>query len=206
MLDQLRKNLIHKRIEFVAQSTPLDTIVGQLYDQILIAINKISSESKSDINTIAFYWPIQHEPDLRSFLIEWRQQSPNHRLCLPVVTKNLPLKFYEWVPHETILVESFNSIMEPTNSTELSPDLIIAPCVGWQDSNAKLWRIGFGGGYYDRTLGNLHLRGLFPWHIGIAFDCQEVVLSDWQPQSLDQPLDALVTESRCLFNLNSKRF
>jgi 5,10-methenyltetrahydrofolate synthetase len=136
---------------------------------------------------IAVYWPIRGEPDLRSLWAQWSAQGAV--LALPVVDAQArPLRFVRWTPGERLNPGRYG-IPEP-QGTELSePQLIIAPCVGFDDDG---YRLGYGGGYYDRTLARWALPDrLRPLVLGVAWN--EARLCDFKPEATDIAMDAVIT-------------
>jgi 5-formyltetrahydrofolate cyclo-ligase len=75
----------------------------------------------------------------------------------------------------------------------------LIPCVGWSQSKVgdknHHWRLGYGGGYFDRTLAQLRKAKPNLLCIGIGFDWQKLDDAQWQAQTHDEPLDAMLTES-----------
>lgn len=110
------------------------------------------------------------------------------RLCTPVIiAAGHPLKFREWSPDSIMEDGSFGAKI-PASGEWLTPDLVIAPLVGWDRQGGRL---GYGGGFYDRTLEGLRAHRPTP-AIGFAYAAQEVPRA---PQErTDQPLDMIVTE------------
>lgn len=133
---------------------------------------------------VGFCWPIQNEPDIRPALAYWRDLGV--RGALPVVsTAGSPLKFRAWTP-ETPLVNDLHGIPTPAAGEWLTPDRLIVPLNAF---DAAGYRLGYGGGYFDRTLASLNPR---PLSIGVGYELNRV--ASIRPQSHDQPLDWLVTE------------
>lgn len=111
------------------------------------------------------------------------------RLCVPVIPgRGVPLEFREWHPGCTLVAGPFGALI-PEGGAELIPDTLIVPLLAF---DATLNRLGYGGGYYDRTLQRLRAAGPVR-AIGFAFAAQEVPSLPIEPT--DQPLDALVTEN-----------
>jgi 5,10-methenyltetrahydrofolate synthetase len=152
------------------------------------------------IQQIGFYYPIRGEPDLRNGLLSWQRSAPDRVLALPVTKAQEPLKFCLW-NENTATSPGYADIPEPIHSSVVEVDAIIAPCVGWKRSNGRFWRLGYGGGFYDRTLHSLHQKKKSPVLIGIGFDEFMLQDDDWAPQHHDWPLDAIVTES--FYNLSN---
>ncbi len=133
---------------------------------------------------ISFYWPFLGEPDLRGWMTS---ASASGATCLlPVVTeKRRPLTFRSWRVGEE-LEQGVLNIPVPRHGEERRPDIVIAPVVGF---DAQCYRLGFGGGYFDRTLAALDPP---PIKIGVGFDFQEI--ESIRPQAHDIPMDAIVTD------------
>ncbi|MDG4647466.1 5-formyltetrahydrofolate cyclo-ligase [Roseibacterium sp. SDUM158017] len=116
------------------------------------------------------------------------------RICVPVIVdRGLPLDFREWRPGVEMAEGPFGAMI-PQTGKWLTPDTLIVPLVAF---DRRLNRLGYGGGFYDRTLARL--RGAAPRAgaspvraIGFAFAAQEV--HELPADATDQPLDALVTE------------
>lgn len=134
--------------------------------------------------TIACYWPIRGEPDLRG-LIE-RLTERGGRCALPVVVDRAgPLVFRAWAPGEK-LERGVWGIPVPANGEPVTPDVVISPVVAF---DRECYRLGNGGGYYDRTLAALPER---PRLIGVGYAHAQVPTI--YPQPHDIPMDAIVTE------------
>ena len=119
-----------------------------------------------------------------------RLADAGHRLCLPVMEgKGKPLVFRAWAPGEP-LAETMWGIREPLpEAPVLEPDVVLGPLLAFDSEG---YRLGYGGGFYDRTLARL--RAIKPIvSIGIAFDEQRV---DAVPhEDYDQRLDWVLTPS-----------
>lgn len=138
---------------------------------------------------IAGYWPLAGEMDPRPLMA--RLAACGHSICLPVVIGDgEPLVFRAWQTGDQLERKGFG-VMEPhARQSDCQPSLLLVPLLG---CDRRGNRLGFGKGYYDYTLAAL--RATQPVRaVGLAFDCQ--VVADLPVQSHDQPLDALVTESR----------
>jgi 5-formyltetrahydrofolate cyclo-ligase len=139
-------------------------------------------------SSIGLYWPIKHEINLLSWAQALAEQS-GVVLCLPVVIKRqAPLEYWRWQQGEP-LGRGIWDIPIPARRDVVLPDLMLAPLVGFDRDN---YRLGYGGGYFDRTLASLAQR---PAVIGIGYAFS--VLDSIFPQSHDIPMDAVVTEQRC---------
>ena len=136
--------------------------------------------------TLSGYWPIKGEPDLRPLLAHLHNSGVI--IALPVVeTKAAPLAFRRWTPGMKMIRGDWNIPVPPPEVEALTPDIALAPLVGWTTDG---YRLGYGGGYFDRTLATLAPR---PFTIGIGFDSAR--LATIFPQPHDIPLDAILTEA-----------
>ena len=135
---------------------------------------------------VGFYWPFKGEYDVRR--IARQLHARGTRLALPVVIeKNRPLEFRAWTP-DAKLVPGIWNIPVPADGAVVEPDALLVPLVGFDDEG---YRLGYGGGYYDRTLAS---RPRKPLTIGVGFELSE--LPTIHPQPHDIPMDAIVTEAR----------
>lgn len=134
---------------------------------------------------IGLWWPLAGEPDPRGIFDELIARG--WTIALPrVVARDRPLAFGRWRPG-IAMAEQAHRVMVPEPFEPVRPALVVAPCVGFDPSG---WRLGYGGGYYDRTLAALDVPAA-----GAAYDCCEVAL---EPESHDRRLQVIVTESRLL--------
>jgi len=135
------------------------------------------------------YWPIKGEPDLRPLLTAVHEKGAT--VALPVVeTRAAPLVFRRWTPRTRMVRGIWNIPVPPPESGALTPDIALAPCLGW---DGGCYRLGWGGGYFDRTLAVLSPR---PFVIGIALAAAR--LQTIYPQPHDIALDLIVTEEGVL--------
>lgn len=134
---------------------------------------------------VAFCWPIKHEPDVRAIVPHWAGSGT--QAALPVVVgEDTPLAFRHWAP-DTLLAPDRYGIPTPTAGEWMIPDLILLPLNGFDGAG---YRLGYGGGYFDRTLAALTPR---PLAVGVGFEINR--LPSIRPESHDQRLDWLVTEN-----------
>jgi len=107
------------------------------------------------------------------------------RIALPVaVALRQPLRFREWRPGSTMARGLWN-IPHPADGTEVVPDVLLAPVVGFDAAN---YRLGYGGGFFDRTLAQL---GGAPLVFGVGYP--EAAIPTIYPQAHDIPMRAIVT-------------
>jgi 5-formyltetrahydrofolate cyclo-ligase len=133
---------------------------------------------------VSLYWPLRGEPDLRGWLASILQRGA---ICaLPVVAqKNAPLVFHRWRPGEK-LVRGFWNIPVPEKEEAVTPDIALAPVVGFDERG---YRLGYGGGYFDRTLAVLP-----PTRRVIGVGYSAFAIATIYPLPHDIPMDAIVTE------------
>lgn len=142
---------------------------------------------------IAGYMPIRTEIDPLPAMAALH--AGGARICVPVIAgAGQPLDFREWTPGCALLEGPFKAMI-PAEGDWLTPDTLIVPLVGF---DRTLNRLGYGGGFYDRTLARLRAAGEAR-AIGYAFAAQE--LPHIPAEVTDEPLDALVTEQGCLERL-----
>jgi 5,10-methenyltetrahydrofolate synthetase len=138
--------------------------------------------------TLAFCAPVRGEFDVRplaSLLIGRRWQA-----AMPVVVAlAAPMRFHSWTPTSEMDTDRYG-IPIPRNGTELVPDIVLLPLLAF---DAQGFRLGYGGGYFDRTLAAMVPR---PLAIGVGFELGRV--PDIRPQPHDIPLAAVVTEAGVL--------
>ena len=133
---------------------------------------------------LAFCWPIRGEYDARHLARTLRERGALTALPV-VVAKKTPLIFREWHPG-VALAEGPLSIPYPVESREVRPDHVLLPMNGWDEAG---YRLGYGAGYFDRTLAALTKR---PKVIGVSYEIAR--MPTIHPQSWDIPMDWVVTE------------
>ena len=117
--------------------------------------------------TIAGYYPSNYEVNILKFLEEAAKKK--FRIALPVVKSSSNMCFKLWIFKEPLYVNNFG-ILEPKNSkTEIVPDLILVPLVAFDN---QLNRIGYGKGYYDRSLEKIKKINKNTISLGIAYSFQ----------------------------------
>ena len=133
---------------------------------------------------IGFYWPFKGEYDPRPLVRDLH--SRGWQLALPVVIeKAQPLVFRAWQPGVRMSRGIWN-IPVPAEGDPVIPDVLLVPLVGFDNQG---YRLGYGGGYYDRTLAAARIR---PRTIGIGYEACRI--RTIHPQSHDIPMSTIVTE------------
>ena len=204
-LKTLRNRLLRERTAYAQGSSASSTS-----QEVVVALNRALATELQSLGSIALYWPIQQEIDLRPCLISWVKAMHGRQLALPVMRADKQLDFYTWQDGDA-LVSQQHGISEPNpndpKNKSIEPDCILIPCVGWSWSgNAHrdplqmhYWRLGYGGGYFDRTLASLRTTKPNIVCIGVGYDWQQLNPNQWQPEAHDEPLDAMLTESGLRF-------
>ncbi len=135
---------------------------------------------------ISGYWPIKGEADLRPWLAEL--DAAGAIVALPVVEERAaPLVFRRWRPGMAMERGHWNIPVPPADSDRVVPELALAPLVGWDGAG---YRLGYGGGYFDRTLADLTPR---PFVVGVGL--QAARLPGIFPRWHDIPMSVIVTEA-----------
>jgi 5-formyltetrahydrofolate cyclo-ligase len=149
-------------------------------------ISRSLAEALSSRGThlIGFYWPFRGEYDPRGIMGTLREQGT--RLALPVIVeRGQPLIFREWQPG-SLMRQGVWNVPVPENGEAVLPDLLVVPLVGF---DAQGYRLGYGGGFYDRTIASMTTK---PRTIGVGFELGR--LETIYPQSHDIALDNIITE------------
>lgn len=177
-----RKRLLAERAAMgVAERGDLGAgLVGQLRRVLQARFGRMAGR------VLSAYWPIKGEPDLRPLMHELHEAGV--LIALPVVEqKASPLVFRRWTPATRMVRGDWNIPVPPGDADILAPDVVIAPLVGWDDAG---FRLGYGGGYFDRTLAALETP---PVTIGTGPDSAH--LPTIYPQPHDIAFGTIVTET-----------
>lgn len=135
-------------------------------------------------NVLGFCWPIRGKFDVRG--IAKQHLASGGQVALPVVVQqSAPVEFWRWYPGIAMSTGIWN-IPIPKERDVLMPDAVIVPLVGFDESG---FRLGYGGGYFDRTLAAATPR---PYAIGLGYE--DSALQTIYPQPHDIPMDVIVTE------------
>lgn len=138
-----------------------------------------------DGRTVGLYFPIQAEPDLRPLLGDLR--AAHARPALPVVVgEGQPLLFREWEAKGELLRGPFGTSEPRPEAAAVHPDLLLVPLLGFSEQG---YRLGYGGGFYDRSAAALDPRPLL---VGVGYEISR--LPTFHPAPHDVPMDAICTE------------
>jgi len=153
---------------------------------------KIFKEIKKNISKkkiVGGYYPVNFEINILEFLE--KLEIKGVQLCLPIVKKDNKMDFYSWSTKNLLKLNKYG-IPEPEQIKKVFPDIILVPLVAF---DSRLYRIGYGGGYYDRYIEKLsNKKNLLK--IGIAHSCQKI--NRVPTNKYDKKLDIIITEKYVL--------
>jgi 5-formyltetrahydrofolate cyclo-ligase len=139
-----------------------------------------------DDKAIGAYWPIKGEFDALPALFRWTEADEERCIGLPVTDKTTKqLSYRMWFPGCEMEDDAYG-IPKPKDTPVFHPTLLLVPCVGFGPQGVRL---GYGGGFYDRTLATLQPR---PFTVGLAYSFGFLPWLEAEPH--DVPLDAVLTE------------
>ena len=151
---------------------------------------------------IGAYWPIKGEFDPLPALFRWQEAgmeadamgaTRRRRIGLPVINKiDKTLTFHTWYPGCPMEEDAYG-IPKPKDTEIIQPTLLFVPCVGYGPGG---YRLGYGGGFYDRTLAALQPK---PFTVGLGYT--NGFLPDLEPESHDVPLDAILNDNGVVWPL-----
>ncbi|MCE4543483.1 MULTISPECIES: 5-formyltetrahydrofolate cyclo-ligase [unclassified Caballeronia] len=162
---------------------------GQIAKNAALAARIEEVLARHDARCVGLYWPVAGEFDARAAMTRWLAADAARGGALPVVVKpHAPMVFHAWSAHMP-MKEGRYRIPVPAEERVVVPELLLIPCVGF---DAHRYRLGYGGGYYDRTLAAWP-DAKRPVTIGIAYESGKCGVLPRETH--DMPLDAIVTES-----------
>jgi len=154
-----------------------------------VVLDRVNSIFQSHGTRIAgFYWPFRGEMEVLPLVHRFLAEEGTVALPM-VVARSQPLTFRLWTPGCRMDTGVFG-IPYPAESRDVIPDTLVVPLVGFDDG---CYRLGYGGGYYDRTLAAAETK---PLCIGIGF--ASLRLKTIWPQQYDVPMDYVVTEAETI--------
>jgi 5-formyltetrahydrofolate cyclo-ligase len=137
-------------------------------------------------SAVGAYWPIKGEFDALPALYRWAEADDSRCIGLPVIDRQTrQLRFQMWFPGCEMEEDAYG-IPKPKDTPVFTPTLLLVPCVGYGPGGVRL---GYGGGFYDRTLAALNPR---PFTCGLAYSNGFVPWLQAEPH--DVPLDAMLTD------------
>tara|TARA_Y100001960_G_scaffold51539_1_gene52545 strand:+ start:296 stop:841 length:546 start_codon:yes stop_codon:yes gene_type:complete len=153
---------------------------------------KIFKEIKKNISKekiIGGYYPVNFEIDILEFLNKLK--AKDLQISLPVIKKKNEMDFYSWSTKNLLKLNKYG-IPEPEQIKKVFPDIIFVPLVAF---DKRLYRIGYGGGYYDRYIDKISKKKEI-FKIGIAHSCQKI--NRVPTNKYDKKLDIIITEKYVL--------
>lgn len=184
--NQWRKQLVAERLQLVDRLARNDA---------LQRVMRVWLVERPDV-VIGAYWPIKGEFDPLPALFRWQeaglesdamQASQHRKIGLPVINKiTKTLTFHRWYPGCPMEEDAYG-IPKPKDTEIIEPTLLFVPCVGYGPGG---YRLGYGGGFYDRTLNALKPK---PFTVGLGYT--HGFLPDLEPEAHDVPLDAILNDN-----------
>lgn len=191
--NDLRQTLLSLRAQQDLRAMQRSALLmrGRLFTWLNSYRSQLKKRGHSTPLHIAAYWPLEHEPDLMPLLSQWSEEE-NITISLPcVVEKDSPLVFKYWDSDTAMKTAAFG-IQEPDTDTMASvPDIMLIPTLGFTRTGD---RIGYGKGYYDRTLAQLKAQGHEVVTIGIGWAVGDLSIYNYTPAEHDQPLHSVLTD------------
>ena len=172
------------RRQLLTARRALDAATRAAWDH-AIAAQVVAWWKEEQPAALGVYWPLRDEPDLHAAYAELARLGA--RLMLPVVVeKHAALEFAEWEIGETMVKDAMGvAVPAHLRLHPAYPPALLVPCLGF---NPQGYRLGYGGGFYDRTLARYQPR---PQTLGIAYQCLRVRFS---ADDHDVALDRIITE------------
>ena len=179
---EFRKNLLILRKKLFFSNKKIFDI--NLFEKFF---NNINIEN---INIISSFISINTEintTELNKYILE-----KDKKLCLPVVVKKDEYLIFREFKKNQNMIDGFMNIKEPVSTSKiLIPDLLFIPCLAFDSYG---YRLGYGGGYYDKTLSNLKKNKKKFLSVGYAFDGQKI--QEVPKENFDMKLDYVITEKK----------
>jgi 5,10-methenyltetrahydrofolate synthetase len=172
------------RKQLLAARRTIDSATRAAWDQ-AIGAQVVAWWKAAQPAALGVYWPLRDEPDLHAAYAELARLGA--RLLLPVVVqKDAALEFAEWRIGEEMVKDAMGvAVPADLRLQDAYPPALLVPCLGF---NAQGYRLGYGGGFYDRTLARHAPR---PQTLGIAYQCLQV---QFDSDGHDVALDRIITE------------
>lgn len=176
------QNKLELRRTLLAARTALAPDQRQLFDR-RIGTKILQWWRTEQPAALGVYWPMRGEPDLHQAYASLSELGV--QLALPVIVGDTaPLQFVRWTPGEALHKDRFGTSVPVAENALVQPQALLIPCLGF---NAECFRLGYGGGFYDRTLA----QEPRPRTLGVAYAFGEV---DFANEIYDIALDMVITE------------
>lgn len=177
----LRKLMLAKRQQVQSEQPAL-------VDQLRLNLREWLAEH--DFETVGFYRPIRAEPDLTEVFLRWQAERSGRRLCVPIVDDAATASMHYSVWQVGRGRSGMYGIEEPKTDVPIDPDVIFSPCVG---VTREGFRLGNGGGFFDRWMTAQRRQGRPFVSVAVAFDC--LMTDAFVPMPFDVAMDWILTES-----------
>ena len=177
----MSKKLLRKKLIFIRKKK------FRKFENIETKILDLIKNIKFKIKTIGGYYPINYEFDCLPVLKKFAEK--NFLISLPVISASNQMNFFNWSSDAHLKINSMG-IPEPVSQKIVYPDLILVPLVGF-DKNK--FRLGYGGGYYDRYIEKVSNFKKFKT-VGLSFSFQEI--KKLPVNKFDKKLDFIITENK----------
>lgn len=165
-------------------------IRGRLFSWLATNRTQLLDAGKTAPLHIAAYWALPGEPELHALLRQWSEEE-GYEVSLPVVAApDSPLEFHRWEPDAPMNPGPYG-LKEPTGGIAPLPDIILVPTLGYTRQGD---RVGYGKGYYDRTLAALKASGHPFVSVGVAWAVGDLSGQDYTPAAHDIKLDGILTD------------
>ena len=154
---------------------------------LLLASQAFPTRPEPDFHIVSAFYPFRSEIDTRPLLV--RLAGDGWTTSLPVVDGDgLPLHFRQWLPGEPLIKGAMDIARPPDSAPQVEPDVLLVPMLAFDEHG---YRLGYGGGFYDRTLTLLRAKKKII-AIGVGYAAQQA--ASVPHVSHDQPLDYIMTE------------
>lgn len=182
---QLRTKAVHKRSEIALDHALwCAQEIVTLFHELPLPENPV----------VSAYWPMKTELDVRPLMLSLFNKGIT--VCLPVVVaKTDPLVFRRWEPGAELVAGPYGTEQPNEKYEAVLPDVLLLPLLAFDRSGGRL---GYGGGFYDRTVAELR-AGTSPVVVGVAFSDQEI--QEVPLEETDERLDFILTEKEIIKGL-----
>ena len=189
--NDLRKKLLSLRAKQEPSATSRGALLmrGRLFSW----LNQYKAQRPNPQQPIqvAAYWALHDEPDLAPLLRQWAD-DPDLCISLPcMVGADKPLVFKPWHPDQAMKKAAFGVFEPDTDQIAPDPEIILVPTLGFTRQGDRL---GYGKGYYDRTLSDLTARQHHFMSLGMAWAIGDISAQNYVAAAHDVPLDAILTD------------
>jgi 5,10-methenyltetrahydrofolate synthetase len=184
--DEIHKRRADMRARALAAREAVPASVRAVWEAAIAGhLDELFEQLAPESKVLGFCWPFRAEADLRAWVERWLAADAARVAVLPVVVaKDAPLVFRRWLPGMQLARDRYG-IPYPAAGATLEPGLVLVPLNAF---DARGYRLGYGGGYFDRTLATLGALT-----VGVGFELGRE--ADVLPQAHDCALDWLVTEA-----------